>query len=363
MIDWQKVGNPGIGPAANITASAAAVGRIVVVGEDGDVNPAIWTSGNGLDWKAATLPATDGYLTFADVTTSRSTYIAVGTDYVDGSPQGLAFASTDGGRTWQSIAASGDGWSYDRVATAGPTIAIAATDESSGEHRFVVSHDGAATWTIIDAGDASASELFAFETNDEGFWAFTGNAASDSGEIGIWRSTDGESWTSAGTLPGSGGLASLTVANGPLGWVAAGDANRGKKQVPLAWWSADGSAWQSSDTPPFDVSDVFADDAGFIAVGHYYPNSTGCALDESEAVGLTWTSPDGLLWRRQSEDGWQGQFIQQLRRYNRTLIGIGIDWSSADEGVAAVWSADLPHSSSDAGPVPSNPPLKNNGCG
>ncbi len=165
MIDWQNVGNPGIGPASNIAASAAAGGRFVVVGEDGDVNPAIWISGNGRDWKAATLPTAEGFLSFADVIANGDGYIAVGTDYVDGSPQGVAYASSDGGRTWQLVAASGEGWDYEHVAATGGTIVIAASGEHSAQHRFGVSHDGGQNWSIVNAGDATASELLALETN------------------------------------------------------------------------------------------------------------------------------------------------------------------------------------------------------
>ncbi len=362
-IDWQKVSRPGIGPAANITASAAAGGRFVIVGEDADVNPALWTSGNGRDWTSVTVPASEGFLTFEDVISDGTDFIAVGTDYNVGSPQGLAFGSIDGGRTWQPLASSGEGWSYDLVAAIGYTIVIAATDENSSEHRFDISHDGGATWSTVDAGAAPTSGLFALTTTADGFWAFTGNSDSARGEIEIWRSPDGESWTMVGTLPGSGKVASLAVAQGPLGWVAAGDAYQRSKELPLAWWSTDGVSWQASDSPPFSVSDIFADDAGFIAVGHYYPNGTGCVIDEAEAVGLTWTSPDGLLWRRMPEDGWQGRYVVQLRRYNRTLVGIGLDWRSSVDGEGAVWTSELPDASSDSGPVPSNPPLTNAGCG
>jgi hypothetical protein len=65
------------------------------------------------------------------------------------------------------------------------------------------------------------------------------------------------------------------------------------------------------------------------------------------------------------DEGWTSKWIEQLRRYNRTLIGIGIDYSGQnDEGVGAIWTAKLPDVASNAGPGPSNPPFpENTGCG
>jgi len=65
------------------------------------------------------------------------------------------------------------------------------------------------------------------------------------------------------------------------------------------------------------------------------------------------------------DEGWQSRWIEQLRRYGRTLVGIGIDYSGADDtGVGAIWTAKLPSLASNNGPVPSNPPSPTGGgCG
>jgi len=98
-----------------------------------------------------------------------------------------------------------------------------------------------------------------------------------------------------------------------LGWAAIASTTQHQKEVDFAWWSADGVSWQAAQPAPFGVTNIFADDAGFIAVGNYFPNGSGCAIDPKQAVGLTFTSTDGLLWRRLSEDGWMSQYIEQLR--------------------------------------------------
>jgi hypothetical protein len=135
-----------------------------------------------------------------------------------------------------------------------------------------------------------------------------------------------------------------------------------QKSVALGWYSSDGQTWQPIPNPPFAVNDIFADDSGFIVAGQWLPKPSGCALDPAEYAGLSWTSTDGLTWTRMPDDGWQSKWIATLRRYNRTLIGIGIDYSSPlDFGVGAAWTADLPSLASNQGPVPSNPPSPGGG--
>ena len=364
-IDWQQVQNPGLGAADEIIGSAAAGNRLVVIGGAVDNEHLIWTSGNGRDWSQADLPTVPGYLHLTDVTALGNGFLAVGaTDDNDGNSTAVALTSTDGS-AWQQLgSATLAGWTYENVAVVGSAIVVVADSSDGSQTAFVTSHDGGQTWSQPSDPDG-ALKYFGLEltATDTDFWEFAQADGSLQPEIAIWRSTDGDTWTNVGTLPDSAGAArgAIHVANGPLGWVVMAPAN-GHHKKNFAWWSADGLSWQDAPQAPFGVEDIFADDAGFIAVGNWFPNGSGCAIDPTQAEGLTFTSTDGLLWRRMSEDGWMGNFIDELRRYGRTLIGIGLDFTQNNNGAGAVWTAKLPDLSSDTGPVPTNPPMPKNGC-
>ena len=364
-IDWQRVANPGIGPAEQMTASAAAGGRFVVVGEDQNVNAAIWTSGDGRTWSPAVLPTGLGFVDLYDATANGNGFLAVGEADNNGSQTAIVLASSDG-LSWQvANDATLDGWSYRNAASVGSTIVIAGPGgaSQSAQWGFVVSHDGGTTWHLAADSSAIANVgLLSLVATSDAFWAFAPASGAKQAPIETWRSTDGETWTSVGTVAGSGGAFSLQVAPGPLGWVALATTTQHQKDVTLGWWSADAVNWQASQNPPFAYSDVFADDVGFIVVGKWLPKPSGCAIDPAEYAGVSWTSTDGLLWTRMPDAGWQSRWIDQLRRFNRTLIGIGIDYSSAsDQGVGAVWTAKLPSIAENKGPVPTNPPPPSNG--
>jgi hypothetical protein len=359
LLDWQRVGNPGLDAASDINGSAAAGGRFVAIGEDVDGNAVIWSSGDGRSWSKAALPSLNE-LSLGDVAAMGNGFVAVGRVLGDSSSIGTVLTSADG-QSWQLDDAATLPESYfAHVAVLGSTMMI------DDQTDFQVSNDGGKTWSqpALPSGMAQYGVL-ALTATDTDFWVFASTSGGGKNPpIGIWRSTDGQSWTSVGTLPGLTDAANLSVANGPLGWVAIGSTlTKSLKEVDYAWWSGDGVTWQAAQPAPFGVTDIFADDAGFIAVGNWYPNGSGCVLDPTQAEGVTFTSTDGLLWRRMPEDGWMSKFVEQLRRYNRTLIGIGVDYSQNEDGTGAVWTAKLPPIANDTGPEATNPPMPKEGCG
>jgi hypothetical protein len=358
-----------MGSAEEIYASAASGGHFVVVGDNFNADAVIWESGNGRDWTTAELPSLPGYIELKDVAAMGNGFVAVGTQYDSGEPTGFV-ATSDDGRTWQINAASRvDGWQYEKVGVVDSTIVVSAEDFNFTRTEFLVSTDGGATWGPLgDPNDVAKNGLLDLVTTDTQFWAFGPESSAKQAQVEIWTSTDGQTWTTAGTLPNSAGAGStleLIATQGPRGWVVLAHANEHNKPVDFGWWSADGTSWQSAQNPPFAFDDVFADASGFVVVGKWLPQPAGCALDPADYQGASWTSTDGLLWTRMPDDGWKSQWIEQLRRFNRTLIGIGIDYTgSNDQGVGAIWTAKLPDVATNAGPGPSDPPIpENTGCG
>jgi hypothetical protein len=362
LLDWQQEQEPGMGAAEEIDASAASGGRLIAVGQNGDVNGAIWSSGNGRDWSPSTLPPTLGYLSLYDASANGDGFIAVGDFDSNGNQGGVALVSPDG-RSWQiAVNAGVPNGSFRNVATAGSEAVISVV----GNAGFQWSHDTGMTWGFSnDASDVKVADgLLDMISTDSDIWAFSSALGTRLAPVEMLQ-WEGTSWVSVGTIPGSAGVDKLKAAHGPLGWLVLGSIATRRSEYTVGWYSVDGQTWEQIPNPPFTFSDIFADDSGFIVAGKWLPQPSGCALDPAEYAGLSWTSTDGLKWTRMADNGWQSKWIDQLRRYNRTLIGIGIDYSNpADFGVGGIWTASLPPIATNNGPVPSNPPSPSGGgCG
>jgi hypothetical protein len=152
----------------------------------------------------------------------------------------------------------------------------------------------------------------------------------------------------------------LSAAFGPLGGVVIA----GTK----TWFSSDAIHWHvATNTPTVTqkgrdfVDSVIADESGFIVAAHHDP--PGCVVDPAQRVAHTWTSVDGDVWRKMSAKGWTGREIDQLFIDGRTLIGVGIQWSTNDVPDGSVWTAPLPATASDTVPPPTPiTPPRNLGC-
>lgn len=337
---------------------------MVLIGRDQDLNSVIWASSNAHDWTVGqVVPFLPGELDVVDVTGTQNGFSATAFQSGSGEGTGIYLTSTDG-TSWEwNNSVAPEGWGLDFIASVGSTIVMRA--DTSTQAGLLTSHDNGHTWGNVNTDDPANGSLLALVGTDNSFWIFAPESSNKQQGLGAWRSTDGDTWTKAGTLPGSIGDtdSEFHVAHGPLGWVATQIYWTRKGEQDYAWWSADGSTWQQAQPAPFGIAAVFADDAGFIATGNYYPNGSGCAVDPAQMVGTTFTSTDGLLWRKTPDaDSIHGGYVDQLRRYNRTLIGMGFDYKVGEDGVGAEWTAKLPDISSDTGPVPSNPPVPPSGC-
>jgi hypothetical protein len=165
------------------------------------------------------------------------------------------------------------------------------------------------------------------------------------GHPAIWRCSGG-SWqlVPAGAVPalqGSGELSS--VAHGPDGWIAVGDAGSGAGPQPVAVTSANGESWQpvSSPTaftgPGACVTAVAAGQHGYAVVGKHVSGSRVFAAMWPSADLRSWAQGDndtgGTLDGRQ-----QHSMVDGVAATPGGFVAVGthgsggVIWTSADGG-------------------------------
>jgi hypothetical protein len=350
---------------------------ILNVDTDG-AEPQVWISGDGLHWGAASVPdpvkgmTRDDLLSLQSIAVGGPGLVAVG-EFDD------TLADTSNSVVWTSV--DGRSWTVDNDLTIAQGLGLQWVGSAGGSLiAFGAVTNGAANaaadWTSPDGlhwqvgSSATAAQvadgLIDLESVDNTLTAFVGPPTDTNGDfldgksIEVWRATDVGDWQQVGTLPGSTSPV-VHVAHGPLGWIATGIGPNG---ASAAWLSSDGATWQAAGEPP-DVGrgGLVVDSAGFIAAG-FRNTSQGCVAVDKDNIGETWASSDGRRWRQMPSDPlFKGAAIEALLIRDRTLIGLGLDWN-AKPSVSVVWTAQLPTSSTAAGPTPV-PSQKNRpvGCG
>jgi hypothetical protein len=356
-VNWVEADSPGLGVIQNVIGAASGNGRVVVIGDaTEDFLPGIWSSTDGRTWQPGNFPdAQSPDLGMTGVAASATGFVAFAQNYDTGNA--VAYASSDG-QTWTR--SDDPDFVEDGVLlldSVGSTF-VAATDGGV----LLTSTDGV-EWNPI--GDANAAVVAAgvldFASYNGVLYAFVidYSAPEDAQPAGLWSTQDGAAWNRIGNIAGTEGVVDVSGAVGPKGMVVLSQVDQGDFFGWKAWQSVDGTNWQPAANTPTEITDVIADQAGFIAVGSYNL-AGGCAIDETENVGTTWTSVDGLKWRQLSDEGWVARQIQALGVSGRTLIGVGIDWNLiysepvGDSGRA--WTADLPEAASDDAPAPAPTP-------
>ncbi|MEO6349635.1 MAG: hypothetical protein ABIP53_03200 [Candidatus Limnocylindrales bacterium] len=356
-VNWSEATSPGLGVVQNVTDAAYSNGRMVVIGDaTEDYLPGVWSSTDGRTWQAANFPdAQSADLQMTALTAGAFGFVAFAADYDNGTA--VAYVSADG-QTWQR---SDDlDFAEENVYTlgsVGPTV-VAASDGGI----LLTSTDGVNWTTGTDTNSyVIAAGLLDFASYNGALYAFAidFNAPEDQQPITVWSTTDGVAWSRLGILAGSEGVLDAWATAGPKGIVVLSDVDIGDFFGWRAWQSVDGVNWQNAANTPTEITDLIADQSGFVAVGSYNL-AGGCAIDETENVGTTWTSVDGLKWRQLSDEGWVARQVQALGLIGRTLVGVGLDWNLiysdpvGDSGRA--WTADLPESATDDAPAPQPTP-------
>ena len=306
---WQRSlrGAPGAG---NLNGIATDGRRFVAVGLVSRL-PAravpIWTSTDGLMWKAAklargTFPA--GTL-LIDVVRQGSRFLAFG-EPASGTGQGtLAWSSPDG-LTWKRYKPKG----FPVTTTDQPVQATATNDGvlllvgSSTTNRYSLWSSHADRWKALGAAPAAGappgtlvaaqliSDRHALVVAGTHSGATTDNAA-------VWHSTTGARWSTATVegaqpdvfsgikdlVPVGSALVAVGVADGPVG-----------SEIAYAWRSNDGISWSADrgSIPAFMAGSTAGQgmDAG-VTNGH----GVLAAGHDGGKLAL-WSSPNGKTWAR-----------------------------------------------------------------
>ena len=356
-VGWVRV-------AADVFANAdgfgpsATNGGVTVVSGDVITEPlyltgyrTTWSTHDGTSWKESAIWSAlqSEYLDSLDVTTYGSGFLAFASKdgFGNDSPHTNVYSSADGD-TWQQIA-SIDGVSGGDVAAAGDHLVLIASDANLERSLWTSSNGN--DW-VRDA-DRSAGRIAAIDTtlagSTLGFFAIV---PTDAG-LNLWRSADGQAWTIATTFPGPPdftGDAGGQIVAGERGLVLAAsfetdsnpsDMSWGVKD--MAWWSSDGTVWESVAQPPTDVTAMVAYDDGFIA-GAYAPSGgccSGTGIWDGLGRGLTWVSGDGKSWRLVRSAGWKNQWLHDLVIIGDTLVGLTTDPASESLTPGGLWLANL----------------------
>ncbi len=356
LVDWQEQSSD-LGGMNEFWASAAVPSRFVAVGNSDNAGAGIWTSTDGLHWRPANVPDAAGYtsITLTDVTAGGPGAAAVADGRQGAQEVGVVYVASDG-RDW-TLAESPDfaGWQFMRIGSTASSLVVFG---SAWPHGAIFASTDGINWQQATGSDTDgiAAGLLTLERHGSQLWAFSEDLSGGPGSQGktqVWTTNDGLAWQLAGALPGSLGVTHLSVAAGPLGWVAVG----ANSTDWLAWRSSDGLSWSRVQPAPWGRLDAtIGDQAGFVAVGWYSTRRDGCVLGDNSTKGVTWTSSDGSVWREMADNGWKAKQVDLLRRDGRTLFGLGLDYTTNGQGPGAVWTALLPGSSQDINPPPAYPP-------
>ncbi|WP_101788296.1 hypothetical protein [Nonomuraea indica] len=308
--------------ARQTTRLAAHDGRYVAVGTaSGDAG--IWTSLNWQSWTSMSLGGPHQQI-LDGVAHGRRGWLAVGaTQTAVGVTEPLLVSSEDG-RTWKPVAASGDlSRRQDhphldtRLVAAGPKGYVLA-----GEERDPSGTARAALWFTPDLRrytrsrklpqGGSGVRVHGLAATPGGYVAVGGASTGDEEGGVVWLSQDGLNWKARArvTPPGSSGAVLRQVVAHQDRLVAIGSAqSEGSRRVFSAVSEDGGATWRTTWLPAdraAAVYDLAAAGQGLVAVGWH-----GTPGDGDSAA---WLSRDGMTWDRTdlTEDRLAGPGMQWL---------------------------------------------------
>jgi hypothetical protein len=257
--------------------------------------------------------AFDGNTFVQDAIPDGAGFIAVGYSIVDGGITGRIWRTADG-RSWRLV--EGDWFSnvqFDQILSVGSGVVIVGihrqpdVGEATGPMTPAIwsSSDGT-SWTertpegaedlFIDSAAGGRDGLLLSATDRDGhrFWL---------------RADAGFQWTRlAMTWPDDVRISG--IASGGPGWIATGvtgidtEGSTGGTSKGAIWTSADGDAWTPAtiEEPGGTMSTVTRVGGGYVATGSDQNVAcTVCAGPITFTPLVTWSSSDGLSWRRTGE--------------------------------------------------------------
>ncbi|WP_205315634.1 hypothetical protein, partial [Nonomuraea lactucae] len=339
--------------ARQTTRVASHNGRYVAVGTaSGDAG--IWTSLNWQNWTSMSLGGPHQQI-LDDVAHGRRGWLAVGgTQAAVGVTEPLLVSSEDG-RNWKRVAASGDlarrqdhPYLDTRVVAAGPKGYVVA-----GEERGPTGTVGAALWFSSDLRRFTRSKrlpqggsgvrVHDLTATPDGYVA-VGGAGTGDDEIGVvWVSADGLNWKARKrpAPPGSSSAGLRQVAAHQDKVIAVGTAKtQGSRRVFAAVSEDEGATWRTSWLPAeraAAVHDLAAGAQGLVAVGWH-----GRPGDGDSAA---WVSQDGTAWERSdlTRDRLGGpgmQWLAAVTLAGSEVVALGRSTTYSDDHLI-LWTSTL----------------------
>ena len=221
------------------------------------------------------------------------------------------------------------------------TTSTTTTAAVSSSTRSRVPHDAVVGGTGFQA-------MLDVTMGGPGLVAVGSTLSGDSDAAAVWTSSDGVTWSRVphdeAVLGGPDVQAMWSVTVGGPGLVAVGWDGLGVDYDAAVWTSPDGVTWSRvpHNEAVFGGPDVQAmwsvtvGGPGLVAVGW-----DGLGADYDAAV---WTSPDGIIWSRVSDDeaGFDGPGLQALFGVTAGgpgVVAVGSAESGDDDDDAAVWTS------------------------
>lgn len=224
------------------------------------------------------------------------------TEEADGGYQATVWRSADG-RAWEPTMLQGTGLTraFDLIRLPGGAMVVVGAEYEGASSR-------AAVWIVDDGAQTrvDGNKVFAGDDSVAMYDVVAGPAGLVATGVrskrgwgarpAVWRSQDGTAWerTAADDLAPDGHPSLSSSVATASGVVLVGSIRRGAEIDAMAWFSPDGTAWETAPGPDFggegaqELNDVVATGTGLLAVGSRY--------DGQRAVPATWRSPDGRSW-------------------------------------------------------------------
>ncbi|GHE35650.1 hypothetical protein GCM10017673_43100 [Streptosporangium violaceochromogenes] len=325
--------------ARDTTRVAAGDGTFVAVGAaSGDAG--IWSSADGRAWKATGSPQVLGgshRQALGDVTSGRRGWLAVGSTMTDASSTAPLLVTSDDGREWRRVPATGP------LAPAAEHDFLAPHAVASGPSGYVLAGEDRGPSTTVPVlwfssdlkrytraarlpAGGGGVRLHDVSATSSGYVAVGGMGTAERETGVVWVSADGVNWVARKPVlpPGatSAGLRHVVLHGGTV--VAAGTATTGDGQRAFAAVSDDnGSTWEFTWLPAdraAAVQDLAATAAGVVAVG--WQGAPG------ERDGMAWTSEDGREWQphtpaQDSLDGEGAQWLGAVAISGGEVVALG----------------------------------------
>lgn len=276
---------------AQLLDVAAAQGRVVAVGSDGDDRPLVMTSRNGVSWTRATLA--DKAARLLAVTSYKGTFTIAGWRLLDGRAY-LALWTSRTGTTWRRVGGSRTGpvgAFVDLAVTSTGVLALAFEPGQRGLVTTVWASRRGAWQPVAELGPGIATALCA---GPHGVVAVAAATQEPGTRIKVWSRPPGRPWSAQPEIVAARAVASR-CADGPKGTVLVGG---DETFVAVSWTrTRPGERWSksvvASSQPRTEILDVIRDGSGFLA--------TGTSGGRGQADLAIWRSPDGARWVRLAE--------------------------------------------------------------